>query len=105
MEAIEETRDIRVNDMESGHHQQVKSVFERLYESYQPTVTGIASECLTRLENVGEYLAHSIGITSPKYEWETMSYFENQQGISYLYRSAKAINHAGLGQQIRIKVN
>lgn len=72
---------VGVGDMERGQiEQQPKSLLGRLWHSYQPTVSGLTQNIASKMEAVGEYVADTIGITRPKYEWEVNEYFERQQG-------------------------
>ena len=71
-----------LGDMEAGLPKTQKSLVGRLWESYTPTVSGLAQIWLHKMENLGEYVCENvIGITRPKYEWECNDHFEQQQGI------------------------
>eukprot|EP00835_Amoeboradix_gromovi_P002708 NODE_158_length_16653_cov_0.456929.p14 type:complete len:114 gc:universal NODE_158_length_16653_cov_0.456929:14458-14799(+) len=71
---------VGVGEMECGEIAMKKSLFGRLWESYQPTVSGIGHACVSKMEYLGEYICDTVGITRPKYEWEVGEYFTNQQG-------------------------
>ena len=71
---------VGVGEMESGLIEPPKSLMGRLWQSYSPTVSGLSQNLATKMENLGEYVCDTIGITRPKYEWEVNEYFQRQQG-------------------------